>query len=45
VNGSGTEPVRKKPAAPAGSRVRETAPPASSAFTSEARRIVPPSSA
>ncbi len=42
VNGSGTDPQRRKPATPAGSTSRETAPPASSAFTCEAKRRHPP---
>jgi asparagine synthase (glutamine-hydrolysing) len=45
VNGSGTLPITKKPAMPASSRTREIRPPARSAFTCEAMRIVAPSSA
>ncbi len=45
VNGSGTLPVRKKPAAPAGSMARAMRPPARSALTVEAVRNVAPSSA
>ena len=42
VNGSGTDPQRRKPATPAGSVSREIAPPRSSAFTCEAKRRLPP---
>ena len=45
VNGSGTVPRRKKPAAPAGSNRLSTRPPAISAFTWDATRTVVPSSA
>jgi hypothetical protein len=37
--------VKKNPTAPAGSIASDTRPPASNAFTSDAMRIVPPSSA